>query len=177
MNVKDNNDYRTDAENLLEELIAAEKTYGTLMTSDVYPHMQPYFKQQHFKRSKFSAILKDELFTLSGQQGEQPTRIRKPIFVSLETLIFEKSMTVLEVDALLVQLEQALIVRYQEVLLHNDLPNTTAAILQARAEELNYLLQDLQTDLRIKTRTKGKHKEQIAIRADNSAMSTEKISI
>ena len=156
MNVKENTDWRTDAENLLAELRAAEKAYGTLSTSNVYPHQGSYFKKQHFKRSAFATILKDELYTISGRDREQAATRRKPIFETLENLILEKSMTDWEVDTLIVQQEQELIVRYQNVLRHGDLPNTTAAILQAQAEELNNQLQDLKTDLRIKTRALGK---------------------
>lgn len=151
MKFNKNKDWVTSIENLLVEVKAAEKVYGTLVTADVYPHKRPYFKKRHFKMAYNGMVLEDELDTITGGQYSKPDTAKGSIFEPMETMILEKSMSNDEVDALILQKEQELVQSYQKVLTYQNLPEVTIAILQSQAEEVNNLLLELKIDLQIET--------------------------
>ena len=157
MDTSDKRDWKSNLEILFAELMAAEKVYGTLVTADRYPHKRDYFKHRHFQYTTFAKILKDEYFAITDRQpaanaGDDYNRIFRPT----EELLLERPMTDTEADALIVKVEKRLITKYQELLSFNELPNTTNAILQSQAEELNNEWQKLKTNLQIKVHEDSK---------------------
>ena len=72
-----------------------------------------------------------------------------PVFNSLESDFSKANATEREVDLLLLEKELDLIVMYQRVLAHRELPNVTAAILSSQAADLNVNRQALQLNYRI----------------------------
>lgn len=140
-------------ERLIAEIIDSEKIYGTLVQSDRYPRQRPLFKRRHFKQQHNSHILTDEFHTIIGRDLTKPQTLPEPIFKSMQTTLLEKNLTDSEVAILIIAKEQALLRLYQDVLTYPELPNTTNAIVQAQAEDLNNTLQGLRLDHRINSRT------------------------
>lgn len=142
--------WRDKLELLINELIAAEKVYGTLVQSDRHPHKRPYFKHRHFQYGTFANILDDEFFAITDRRpAENRTGEDDLIFQPLERSLLTQSKSKEDIDAQILQVERSMILRYQEILTHGDLPNTTNAILQSQAEELNNEWQKLKSNLRI----------------------------
>jgi len=150
MKLNKNNDWLPNIETLLAELKAAEETYGTLVTADVYPHKRPYFKRRHFKMAYNALVLEDELDTITGGRYTRPDIAKDSIFESMGTTILEKSMSNDEVDVLIFHKERELVQSYQKVLIYQNLPGVTISILQSQTEELNDLLLGLIIDLQVK---------------------------
>ncbi|PKA97689.1 hypothetical protein B0O79_1358 [Flavobacteriaceae bacterium MAR_2009_75] len=143
-------DWRDKLELLFIELIAAEKVYGTLVQSDRHPHKRPYFKHRHFQYGTFANILNDEFLAITERRPtENRTGENDLIFQPLEQSLLTQSTSKEDIDAQILKVERIMILRYQEILTHGELPNTTNAILQSQAEELNNEWQMLKSNLRI----------------------------
>ncbi len=140
-------------EKLVIEVSASEKVYGTLVQSDRYPQYRPYFQKRYFKQQHSAHILVDELYNVKGEKPLEPDVPYESIFSSLENRLLEDTMTDHKVDVLLISKEQELVLFYQRVLAHPELPGVTNAILQSQAEELNNMLYALRLDQRVKLRT------------------------
>ena len=145
-----NEQWPIDLENLIIEIMVAEKVYGTIIQADRHPHKSPYFKKRHFKLQRFAHNLSEEFYILEGRKPSVSEKANLAIFNSRNFL--EDKMTDRELDFLIMEKEQALSVQYQKVLAYNSLPATTNAILQSQAEELNNLIQELLLDYKINLR-------------------------
>lgn len=143
-----------ELENLVKELMASEKVYGTLAQSDRYPKKRPYFQKRRVKQQRFAQISNDEFFVIKGQNPVEPEKSDTSIFNSLERKLSGDTLTEKEVDLLIMEKEQDLIVLYQRVLAHKGLPGTTEALLQSQVEELNGSLYGLRLDYHINSITK-----------------------
>lgn len=150
MDLNDNTNWRSDIDNLLAEIKAAEHVYGTLVAADVHPNKRPYFKKRHFTLAQDGKVLKEEFNTITGGKFPRSDRYKERIFEPLETMILEQPLNNGEVDALIVQKEQELVQLYQKVLARPIHSEVTVAILQSQAEELNNLLLGLKIDLQVK---------------------------
>ena len=142
--------WREELEYLIAEVMASKKAYGALTNSDRHPHKQAYFKKRFKRQQYFGEVLKEEFRVQNIGTKEQLENTHAPIFSSFENDLLEDSMTDKKVDLLILEKEQDLIVIYQRVLAHIELPGLTNAILQSQAEELNGMRQGLLLDYRIK---------------------------
>ncbi|MBG47615.1 MAG: hypothetical protein CML05_04925 [Pseudozobellia sp.] len=150
MHNSDNQSIFNRLEALFAQLFSAERVYGTLVTSDRHPSKRDYFKHRYFQYSSFAAILKHEILAVTDQVASPDVpKTDRLILNDLENSLLERPLTGTEVDELIVKAEKKLILKYQELLAYTDLPNTTNAILQSQAEELNNEWQKLKSNLEI----------------------------
>ncbi|HZJ18852.1 MAG TPA: hypothetical protein VFD35_00680 [Pricia sp.] len=150
--VRTENAWDVQLENLLTEIRASEKAYGTLVQSDRYPRFRPFFKKRYFRQQHSRMILDEEFEVIKGRSAKETGPKSNLIFSSLENRLLEDKMTDREIDALIIRSEEELLLKYQQVLSHPELPNVTDALLQSQAEEGNNLLQGLRTDYQINLR-------------------------
>ncbi|MFC4096134.1 hypothetical protein [Euzebyella saccharophila] len=137
-------------ESIYSELISAESIYATLIQADRFPHKRPYFKHRYFQYGTFAKNLHEEVVAVTGHKPlRNAVNEDTSIYKSIESSILEESLTVQEVDALVVKTEKKLISRYQQVLKYSELSNTTQAILESQVEELNNEWQKLRSNLQI----------------------------
>jgi hypothetical protein len=131
--------------------------YEKLVTANKYPLKKPFFEFQQRQRTAFGKILEDEIYVVTSRNPEIDDVEEQRIFLPLPESVWEEKLSSLELDRWIVGKEQLLIHRYQDVLLHTELPNTTSAILQAQAELLNNRLKKLEMDLIINSRTETRY--------------------
>ncbi|WP_289061015.1 hypothetical protein [uncultured Zobellia sp.] len=145
---------RTAWENALSELVAethaCQRMYGTLVQSDRYPTWLSYFKKRHFEEVDFEKILTDEYYAVTERKIARMAHIEHSIFESLENQLLEKNLSDKEINLLITSKEEALILKYQNLLAFGSLPKTTNALLQSQAEDLNSTLQNLRMDYNTK---------------------------
>lgn len=150
--VRTENAWDVQLENLLTEIRASEKAYGTLVQSDRYPRFRPFFKKRYFKQQHSRMILDEEFEVIKGRKAKENGPKSNLIFSSMENRLLEDKMTDREIDAIIIRSEEELLLKYQQVLSHAELPNVTDALLQSQAEEGNNMLQGLRTDYKINLR-------------------------
>lgn len=156
MEKKEAIDWKSELENLCAELRAGEAVYATVVTADIYPHKREYFKARHFQWVSFAKVLEEELYTLASHKPSRIDSKSGHIFKTAEHSLLEKPLTDRDVDALVIELEYKLILRYREILKIPHMPDTTKAILQSQEEKMNNEWQKMQSDFQIDLRKESK---------------------
>ncbi|WP_373518002.1 hypothetical protein [Pricia sp.] len=143
------NAWNAQLQDLITQIWASERAYGTLVQSDRYPRFRPFFNKRYFKQQHSRLILDEEFEVIEGRKAKESSPNNNLIFSSVENRLLEDKMTDREIDALIIRSEEELLLKYQQVLAHPELPNVTDALLQSQAEEGNNMLQGLRTDYQI----------------------------
>ncbi|CAM3573846.1 hypothetical protein [Zobellia roscoffensis] len=150
---KERSTWKNALHELITEMVAAEKVYGTLIQSDRYPTYQTYFKKRHFEQGDFTKILTDEYHAVTERKLIDPFTTDQPIFKPMERQLLEENLTDAQVNVLVTDKEQTLVLQYQNILAFSGMPKTTNALLQSQAEDINSTLQKLRMDYNTKYKT------------------------
>ncbi len=148
----DNERWETKFEDLLYEIMASKDAYEKLRVANKYPLKNTFFEYQARQRTAFGQILADEIHVVTNRKPQIDYEDERRIFIPIPEVLLEGKMSSIETDQWVAQKEQELIYRYQDLLLHIELPNTTSAILQSQAGQLNNQLKKLEIDLKIYSR-------------------------
>lgn len=136
-------------DDLLCEVITSKETYNELSRTEDIPQKQQFFKQQAQQRQRFEKILSDEILALNDGGVVKRRKEGICVFDAVAAKVNSGDLTAIEVDRLILQKEQALLTKYQEILAFKDLPDVTAALLQSQAEDMNDIIQKLKLELNL----------------------------
>lgn len=136
-------------ENLLCEIKSSKTAYIKLSEQHKYPQKEPFFKQQAAQRMDFEKIFGDELSTVEEKEFVFDGKEKHYIFDTVANTVADGNLSDIALDRLILQKEQDLIKKYQEVLSYSHIPDATAAIFQAQAEDMNNTVLKLRVDLNL----------------------------
>lgn len=136
-------------ENLLCEIKSSAEAYIQLSGQHGYPQKESFFKQQAAQRMDFEKIFGDELTTVEKETFINDCRNTPHIYDTVVETVVNDNLSDIALDRLILEKERELITKYQEVLSYAHIPDATAAILQAQAEDMNNTLLKLRVDLNL----------------------------
>ena len=150
--------WETKMEGLLREIKASEQAYIKLSRQGKYPQRESFFKQQAAQRTDFAKIFADELATVEDSDFVFDSREKPYIFDTVASTVANGDPSDIALDRLILQKEQELIEKYQEVLSYSYIPDATAAIVQAQAEDINNTILKLKVDLNLEEKAMDRMK-------------------
>ena len=139
----------TTLEELLCEIVASKEAYEEMSLTEELERKRIFFMQQAAQRKEFEKNLREEIVAVK-EGGVYKLKKDSPcIYDGVAATVGSRNLTAIEVDRLILLREKDLIKKYQEVLNHKNLPDTTDAILQAQAEDINDIIQKLVLELNL----------------------------
>src|SRR5690606_7147669 len=154
----DRKQWETRMENLLREIRASKEAYIKLSEQHKYPQKESFFKQQAEQRMEFEKVFGDELSTVDEEGYVSDCMDREHIFDTVVSTVANGNLSDVALDRLILQKEQELIEKYQEVLSYSQIPEATSAILQAEAEDMNNMVLKLRVDLNLEAKAMDRTK-------------------
>jgi len=154
----DRKQWETRMENLLCEIRASKEAYIKLSEQHKYPQKESFFKQQAEQRMDFEKVFGDELSTVEEEGYVSDCMDREHIFDTVVSTVANGNLSDVALDRLILQKEQELIEKYQEVLSYSQIPEATSAILQAEAEDMNNMVLKLRVDLNLEAKAMDRTK-------------------
>ncbi|GGW41385.1 hypothetical protein [Arenibacter certesii] len=139
----------TRLDDLLCEVISSKEAYSKLSLTEDIPLKRQFFKEQAEQRLDFEQILSDEIIAVKEGGVFKRKKEGACIFDNVAEKVNSTGLTSIEVDRLILQREQDLIRKYQEVLNYENIPDATNAILQSQAEDINDIAQKLILELNL----------------------------
>ncbi|MDX1364088.1 hypothetical protein [Arenibacter latericius] len=145
----DSGNWKIRLDDLLCEVISSKEAYRELSLTEEILQKRQFFKEQAEQRQDFEQILSDEIIAVKEGGVFKRKKEGVCIFDDVAEKVNSKNLTAIEVDRLILQREQDLIKKYQEVLAYENIPDATNALLQSQAEDINDIAQKLILDLNL----------------------------
>lgn len=146
-----NHNYKTFLDGLdilCNEMEVSRDAYFKLRNSIEYPHLNKIFSAQYNERLDFLKVLQDECNVLSSGKGTSSNKDSLFIYSDFANQVEEQNFSNKELQKKIIDNEIRLIEHYRNLLRYDDIPNTTAAILQAQAEKINANIEQFKLDYR-----------------------------
>ncbi len=138
----------SNLEYLLTEIIASADAYDRLAASNQYQASNLFFRIQQQQRTLFAHLLAHEYRMVHKVNWNNHT-VAEHAYIHFPPALADGTMDPLDVEAWVIEKEQALVNSYQRVLASSGLPGVTYAIMESQAEEINNSLLKLRVDWQI----------------------------